>query len=84
MQQQSHLVHLLHNGSIDQIVNLPQAVFGEKCTRVGVPRIGVIYILFRAIMYQHVNLQEECRFTSRHSFPRRDSHGGLGQHQLLK
>jgi hypothetical protein len=44
VQQQSHLLHLLHNGSIDQIVNLPQAVFGEKCIRVGVPVIGVFYL----------------------------------------
>lgn len=44
IQQQSHLVHLLHNGSIDQIVNLPQAVFGEKCNRVAVPLLGNYHV----------------------------------------
>lgn len=42
VQQESHIIHMLHNGSIDEIVNLPQAEFGEKCLRIGVPVIGVI------------------------------------------
>lgn len=41
IQQSSNLIHMKHNGDVDQIVNHPQADWGEVCFRIAVPLIGV-------------------------------------------
>lgn len=80
IQQTANLIHMKHNGSIDQIVALPQASWDEICLRVAVPLRGVnMRNNYRITTFQPANHQKESIFTLRHSSAAKDLAGDLSQ-----
>lgn len=61
IQQSSNLIHMKHNGQVDQIVNLPQASWTEVCFRVAVPILGVKFIDYLELSRLGLSLNERYR-----------------------